>query len=393
MTDHRPDIAIIGAGLSGMATAWHLVKAGFDGQICVIERDPAYRHAATALSAAGIRAQFSEAVNIALSQRTFQFLQRAEDHFGPGFDCGLKTNGYLILASPEGQPQLDANHAVQKHAGAQTEIFEPSALRQRFSWLSIEGLSAGSFGAYGEGWFDPMAVLQAMRKQLKEAATVQFFSAEATRFEKHPGGTLVLKLADGTAMQAGLFVNASGAGSGALTAHCEVPMPIEPRKRTVFCFEAPDHFETMPLTVDPSGAWVRPEGQGYICGISPSPELDGRAADGDFEPDWAIFEDQLWPLLARRIPSFERLRQTSAWVGHYDYNTFDQNGLIGRDPAHAELYHITGFSGHGVQQAPAAGQALASLVMTGRFGDGVDCADLSPERFALGRPLVEKAII
>lgn len=392
MTDNSCDIAIIGGALAGAATAWHLARMGFDGTIAVFERDPGFTQAATALSASGIRQQFSLAENIALSQRTLDFLSNASENFGFETDIGFHRNGYLLLASEAGRAALAANHAVQKQCGADVALLEPVSLTEKFSWLDTVGIAAGSFGLSGEGWFDAMALLTAFRQSLKTNARVQQVRGEVAAIEKRDGRVAGLRLADGDEWRCGTIIVAAGPSSGAVAAMAGLDLPVEPRKRTVFFFHAMDRFEDMPLTVDPSGLYVRPEGDGYITGISPAPEEDGPADPQDFDPDWPLFEEYIWPLLAERIPAFEAIKLQSAWAGHYDYNPFDRNALIGAVPGLSGLYAITGFSGHGVQQAPSAGEALAELIIHGKYRS-TDCSAFAPERVASRRIFAERNII
>ena len=98
----------------------------------------------------------------------------------------------------------------------------------------------------------------------------------------------------------------------------------------------------------------------YICGVSPSEEADPRATD--FEVDYAQFDDLVWPALAHRVPAMEALKLQRAWAGHYDYNTLDQNAVIGRHPEITNFIFANGFSGHGLQQSPATGRVCSGLV-------------------------------
>ena len=388
----RTSIAIIGGALSGAATAWHLARLGFDGNITLFERDIGFSRAATALSASGIRQQFSRAENIALSMRTLDFLRNASEHFGAETDIGFRENGYLLLASEAGRAALAANHAVQKQCGADVALLDPAGLKERFSWLATDGVAAGSLGLSNEGWFDAMALLAAFRRRLRENGKVAMLQGEVAGIETENGRVTGLRLADGTQWRCGAIVIAAGPSSGAIARLAGVDLPTEPRKRSVFFFHAMERFADMPLTVDPSGLYVRPEGDGYITGISPAAEADGPADPDDFEPDWRLFEDRIWPLLAARIPAFEAIKLHSAWAGHYDYNPFDRNALIGPVPGLDRLYAITGFSGHGVQQAPAAGEALAERIVFGEYRS-TDCTALSPDRVNTNRPFIEFAII
>jgi glycine/D-amino acid oxidase-like deaminating enzyme len=148
----------------------------------------------------------------------------------------------------------------------------------------------------------------------------------------------------------------------------------------------------MPLIADSSGVWIRPEGRGFLTGYSPPEAEDGPADPDDFEPDHALFEERLWPALAYRIPAFERLKVTGAWAGHYDFNTFDQNAIIGPDLELPNFFYANGFSGHGLQQAPGVGRAIAELIVQGRYRS-LDLTAFGYDRIAAGRPLFERNVI
>ncbi|MFZ2102779.1 MAG: FAD-binding oxidoreductase [Oricola sp.] len=392
MADGTCGIAIVGGALAGAATAWHLVRLGYDGPIAVFERDPGFARAATALSASGIRQQFSRAENIALSRRTLDFLRNASEYFGFETDIAFHENGYLLLASDAGREVLAANHAVQTRCGADVGLLDPDALAKRFTWLDTDGVAAGSLGFSGEGWFDAMALLAAFRRALKASPKVTLVSGEVAGIRRAGGRVSGLSLADGSLWSCDTLVIAAGPSSGKVARMAGLDLPVEPRKRTVFFFHAPDRIADMPMTVDPSGLYVRPEGDGYITGISPPPAADRPADPDDFEPDWSLFEETVWPVLAARIPAFETLRLQSAWAGHYDYNPIDRNALIGPAPGLGGLFAITGFSGPGVQQAPAAGEALAECILFGQYRS-TDCVAFSPERIVAGRPFSERNII
>jgi glycine/D-amino acid oxidase-like deaminating enzyme len=167
---------------------------------------------------------------------------------------------------------------------------------------------------------------------------------------------------------------------------------VEPRKRSVFVFEAKDRFDDMPLLVDPTGIYVRPEGSVYITGGAEPHETDTAAGPKDFEPDWPLFEETIWPVLAGRIPAFEAIRPGRAWAGHYDYNTLDQNAVIGPHPEMRNFFFCNGFSGHGLQQAPAAGRAVAELIVHGAYRT-IDCSAFGYERILENRPFRELNII
>jgi glycine/D-amino acid oxidase-like deaminating enzyme len=378
-------IVIVGGGVMGAATACFLAR---DHGIAatVLERDPTYRQASSALSASSIRQQFSTTVNIALSRESLLFYRRIGDELavnGERPDIGLVEGGYLYLASEAGAALMRELHALQRAEGADVALLDPHALHERFPWLSADGIALGSLGLSGEGWFDGWSVLQAFRRKAI-ACGARFVQAEATALEAH-----AVRCADGRRFEADAIVLAAGAWSAALLKPLGIDLPVRARKRDVFVVESPATLPGFPLLIDTSGVWCRPEGRGFICGAPP------RGDDVDDAPlehiDHALFDEHIWPALAARVPAFEALRVTSAWAGYYEMNLFDHNGLVGPLPGWPTLHLACGFSGHGMQQAPAVGRALAEGLATGAWHSPV--ASLSPQRMWHNAPLLERNVI
>lgn len=387
------DVVIVGGAAHGASAAYYLAAdPAFTGRVLLIEKDPTFAHAATALSAGGIRQQFSTPVNVALSLYGIDFLRRAGDLLevdGERPDLGLVEGGYLFLAFAAGADILRRNHAIQTGLGADIAYLDAAALAARFPWLSTDGIAAGCFGQSGEGWFDGYALAQALRRKAK-ALCVELMTAEVTAIDAGGGHATAIRLADGATIATGAVVVAAGTATPRLLAPLGVALPVEPRRRYVFAFACREPLPRLPLTVDPSGVYVRSEGDVYICGASPPEEADPIA--NDFDVDHSFFEETIWPVLAHRIPAFERIRPGRAWAGHYDFNTFDQNAIVGRVPGFPNLYVATGFSGHGLQQAPGVGRALAELIVHGRY-TSLDLSPLGYDRIAAGRPLVEVNVV
>ncbi|MGX5843215.1 NAD(P)/FAD-dependent oxidoreductase [Mesorhizobium sp. ArgA1] len=387
----RYDIVIIGGAIVGSSVAYYLREEGFSGSIALIERDPQFAHAATTLSMASIRQQFSIPENIRLSQFTLGLFRRLKEEFGADADIGFREGGYLILAGDAGLPILKANHEAQVAEGADILLEDAGELAKRFSWLSTEGISAGAFGRTGEGWFDAHAMLTLFRKALRDRQ-IDFIAGDVTGIERQGNRVTGVSLDNGERLEAGIVVNAAGPNAGKVAALAGLALPVEPRKRNVFVFEAREKYADMPLLVDPSGIYVRPEGSVYLTGGAEPEEGDGPADPRDFDVDWPLFEEVIWPILATRIPAFEAIKSTRAWAGHYDYNTLDQNAVIGPHPEVGNFVFANGFSGHGLQQAPAVGKALAELLVHGGYRT-VDCSAFGYSRVAEGRPFRELNVI
>ncbi len=172
-----------------------------------------------------------------------------------------------------------------------------------------------------------------------------------------------------------------------------IELPVGPRKRFVYVLDCPtatDALHKAPLTILPNGIYMRPEGRNFICGLSPEAHEEPEGRDWEVDHDW--FEERIWPGLAERVPAFEAIKVISAWTGFYDYNDLDQNGIIGRHPEIGNFILANGFSGHGFQQGPAAGNAVAELIVHGGFRE-IDLTRFGYERIAKGEPLLEKNII
>jgi FAD-dependent oxidoreductase domain-containing protein 1 len=387
---HR-DIVIVGGAIVGASMAYFLREEGYAGTIALIERDPSFAQAATTLSCASIRQQFSIPENIRLSRFTLQFFRELQARFGASADIAFREKGYLILASEEGRDILAANHRVQMAEGADIALLSAAELEARFAWLSADGVAAGAYGVSGEGWFDAHALLGLLRTALK-SRDIDLVKGEVAAIARSGDRITGVTLADGTTIETGLVINAAGPNAGNVAALAGLALPVEPRKRSVFVFEAADRFDDMPLLVDPSGVYVRPEGSVYITGGAEDAATDGPADPADFEPDWPLFEERIWPVLAARIPAFEALKPGRAWAGHYDYNSLDQNAVIGPHPDVANFFFANGFSGHGLQQAPAVGKALAEWIVHGEYR-AIDCTAFGYARIAEGRPFRELNVI
>lgn len=387
----RYDIVIIGGAIVGSSVAYYLREEGFTGSIALIERDPQFSHAATTLSLASIRQQFSIPENIRLSQFTLKLFRRLKETFGADADIGFREGGYLILAGEAGLPILKANHETQVAEGADIVLEDAGQLASRFPWLSVDDIAAGAYGRSGEGWFDAHALLTLFRKALRDKK-IDFITASATGISRDGNRVNGVSLDNGETLEAGIVVNAAGPNAGKVAAFAGLALPVEPRKRNVFVFEAREKYADMPLLVDPSGIYVRPEGSVYLTGGAEPEEGDVAPDPKDFEVNWPLFEDVVWPTLATRIPAFEAIKATRGWVGHYDYNTLDQNAVIGPHPEVGNFLFANGFSGHGLQQAPAVGKSIAELVMHGGYRT-VDCRAFGYERVAEGRAFRELNVI
>ena len=383
MSGNAGTVVIVGGAIMGSCTAYFLKQQGFGGRILVVERDPSYQKSSTALSAAAIRTQFGCDINTRITLFAANLFRNIKDWFGAQATIGFVEKGYLILR--RSLNVLDSV-AAQNDSGADISVLYPDELKDRFPWINTDDIACGTFGNRNEGWFDAWALLSLMRAGAKDLG-VEYMKAEATGITVNAGKASGVALADGGSLGADWVVNAGGALSANLTRELGVLLPVVPKKRTVFSIRTPQANDNFPMLVDPSGTWIRPEGEGFICGIAPGPDRDADAYD-DFEPDYYLFEDKVWLNLAHRVPAMESLRMASAWAGHYEINSFDHNGIVGPHDEIDNLLFATGFSGHGVMQAPAIGRGLAEWIRTGRY-QSLDLSPLGYHRIGENKPIIE----
>ena len=387
------DVVIAGGGVIGSAIAYFLgADEDFAGRVLVVEPDPSYTECSTTRSCGSIRQQFSTPENIEMALFGIEFLRAAGERLavdGEAPDIGLHEGGYLFLASESDRAVLEANHAVQQAHGADIALLEPAALTARFPWLSTEGIALGALGLSGEGWFDPNTLLQAFRRKAR-ALGAEYHKDRVVGLTLDKSRISRAVLASGEEIAAGAFVNASGPRAAEVAAMAGIDLPVRPRKRNVYVFDCRTSISNMPLLIDSSGVYVRPEGSQYICGVSPPEDEDPDCLDLEVEYRW--FEETVWPALAARIPAFAAIKQTGAWAGHYAYNIFDQNAVIGSHPKIDNFYFANGFSGHGLQQSPAVGRAISELIMGGRFRT-LDLTRFGYARFAGNAPVRELNLV
>ncbi len=382
----KADIVICGGAVIGSAIAWFLDELGFDGSVIVIERDPSFARSSTALSASCIRQQFSQALNVQISQFGVGFIKGAPERWGA--DLNLQEQGYLNLANTQtGAETLRENHAVQLDCGAETLLLSDAEIAQKWPHLIVDDLALGAFGPRNEGWFDSMGLLDGFRQN----AGVTRMVDELTGLMMSKGRISSVKLASGAEVSCGVFVNAAGPNAAVIAEMAGVDLPVEPRKRTNFLFDCAEPPPAdIPLMIDPSGVWARPEGKHFLTGCCP--DIDGPADPNDFDPNHTEFDDIIWPALAARSKNFEAIKLQRFWAGHYAYNTLDQNAVTGQHPEIQNFIFANGFSGHGLQQAPAVGLAIAELITHGEY-QTLDLAPLGFERILSQTPFLEKCII
>ncbi len=374
----------------GASVAFHLAAADSALRIAVVERDPAYEHASSSLSLANVRIQFSLRENIQISLYTLEVFETFEKDMavdGEGPKVMFRPEGNLFLVDEASREIFGRALELQRQLGCDVQWWEPATVKERYPLYRPEGVVGATFGP-GDGHFDAQAVLMGYRAKARFLGA-EFVKDEVTAVEHHDGRATGVRLASGTRLAAGCVVNCAGAWAADLAATAGVRIPVVPVKRQVFIVDTAVKPEgPLPLTILPSGLYFRTETGGLI--------LVGKSMHEDpvgynFSYDQRRFFDVLWLELATFVPDFERLRLVRGWAGLYAVNTLDNNAILGPWPELKDFFLVNGFSGHGLQQAPAVGRYISELIL-GK-PPVLDLSIFSPRRILENRPIEEVGIV
>ena len=391
------DIVIIGGAIMGSATAWFLSKnIDFDGSILIVEKDPTYQFSSTARTNSCIRQQFSRELNIRISQYTAQFIknfqENLEDDRVP--KLSIQNYGYMYMADTEDKAKSLRNvQKTQLKAGADTILMSPDEIKSKYPFYNVKDIFLGSINTVDEGYWDGGTVFDWLRRSAIDKG-VEYISNEVVGINQNSKGNGVeaVRLKSGELINCGVVINAAGPRASRISEMIGLKIPVEPRKRYTWVFSAECPLDIdLPLTIDPSGIHVRQDGPDtYLAGSKGF--IDDPVDFDDFSFEEDLWEDYVWPKIANRIPAFEAIKVKSEWAGHYAYNTLDQNAIIGPHPSISNFMFINGFSGHGLQQAPAMGRGMSELLIYGKY-QSLDLSPFGYDRILNGTPFLEEAII
>jgi len=375
------DIVIVGAGIMGVSTAYHLARRGA-GRIVVLERGDVCS-GSTALASGGIRHQYTNRIGIELTLRSIETYERFEDEFG--VNPRFRQHGYLIVVTTEAeQAQAELNVALQRGLGVDVRLLPPDEIRARFPYLATDDLRGATYSPR-DGYADPYLATTAIAARARELGVTIRTGCEVTGFTRAADRIDGVTTAAG-AVAAPVVVIATGAWSGTVGTLAGVEIPVQPLRRSKFItapFALEQIPEATPFIIDPHlGISIRREGAGILMGIG------RRSEAGSFSTvlDWSLAEP-LVERVVRRAPVLESAQLMRTWTGLYEM-TPDQTGIVSAVPGVRGLHVIAGFSGHGFMHGPIAGQLMAELIADGHAST-LDITPLGLERFARGEHHVE----
>ena len=353
-------VVIVGGGVVGVSAAFHLAEAGVD--VVLVERG-ALGSGSTSKAAGGVRAQFSDALNIAIAQRSLA----AFKDFGrrPGWEIDLHEVGYLfLLTRAEDVVTFERSIALQNEHGVPSRLIGPEEAKALCPLIEVDDVLAAAFSPE-DGYATPEAVVQGYASGARALGARLATGCEAHAIDVRGGEVAAVVTSSGT-IRTGTVICAAGAWSRAVGELAGVDLPVSALRREVMFTEPMCELpERLPLTIDfESTFYFHREGPGLLFGMA--------------DPERAL------EVVDRRVPRLANVGVQGGWAGFYDMSP-DHNAIIGEAPHVSRFLYATGFSGHGFLQGPATGELLRDLVL--REPTFTDIAPLAVERFD-GRPLV-----
>src|SRR5437588_6330916 len=379
----KTEALIIGAGIMGASCAFRLSERGL--KVTVLEAQTSPAMGSTGYSVAGVRVQYTEEVNTRLSWESIQEYQHFQDLYGE--DAGYRPIGYLFLVPPERWSEHMDSVRLQERIGAPVKVLSVEEAQSLIAFVTT-GIAGTTYGP-ADGIVDPHSVTFTYLRLAKERGASMYTETPLTG-AKWIGNVWQVETPRGI-FEAEYLVNAAGswAGEVAKRAGLEVEVPVQPVRRMVY-MTAPTSWQHLyPLTIDlASGFYLRSEGQRILFGRS-NPDEPPGFTEG---MDWEWFEPTITVGL-ERFPWLEgtRLDSHACWWGYYEV-TPDHNPILGRLPGVEDWINVAGFSGHGVQQAPAVGRLIAEEVVMGK-ARSINIDPLRITRFSTDRQARERNIV
>ena len=382
----KTGILIIGGGVIGASVAYHLTARGAK-DVLILERESEQGKGSTGKATGGVRAQFETDINIKMSLYSLDFFREWD------FDCGYDPRGYLFFATDEKRfDYLRRNVEKQKSLGVEAvEIVDTKTISEIVAGLNCADITGGSFGA-NDGFINPLAVMRGFaEKATTNGANIQT-ETQVTSIETRDGKIVGAETNRGR-IEAEKVVLCSGAWSRNLAKTAGVDLPVEPQKRQiVWAKSETDLPPNLPMVIDlGSGFHFRPAKDSRAEVLFAYPDANEKPGfDTNFDKAFIakVYERATHraPFLAETTVIWEKCR-----AGLYE-NTPDHHAVIGGCAEVENLYFCNGFSGHGVMHSPAAGRAMAEIILDGA-ASFLDVSCLCLERFTSGELLHETAFI
>ncbi len=406
-------IIIIGGGIIGGSILYHLYREGYQGKVVVLERKSQLSQESTSLSAGAFRNIWSTNVNLMLTNYSINAYKNFHKELGT--NIGFEQIGYLFTYYEEEFKAIKDFKHVWDENGVRTELLKPEEIKNFVPGyiptidhidpevnevLKMKPIAGGLFGP-DCGVFNPTTASNRYFEYTKEKYPQKVeikLNSEVKKIIFNNDETLGVELVDGTIIEGDLVILAAGAFSGDLLKKSveneDYHIPVVPWKRMLFTVKMPniEGFEKIPMTIIDNGVYFHPEKGNLIVGRADPKQPFGY----DYTPDPKYYEEEMNYYMAARIPGMEYCRiisSQSMWGGLYEHNTKDKNGIIGFHSNLKNLFIATGFSGHGVMEAPGVGISVAEKILKGEYKTIKGVEDLKFERFKNNQLIKETIVI
>ncbi|OLF09655.1 sarcosine oxidase subunit beta [Actinophytocola xinjiangensis] len=372
------EVVIVGGGVIGTSIAFHLAEAGVR-DVILVERGQ-LGSGSTCKAAGGVRAQFSDALNIQLGVRSLAAYHRFDTY--PGQSIDLRTPGYLFLLSrPEDVAAFETSVALQNDLGVPSRMLEPAEAKRLSPLIDTDGLLAAAYSPE-DGYCTPESVVLGYATGARRSGATLLTGCQVLGIDVD-GGRIQAVRTTGSTIRTSTVVCAAGAWSSSVGEMVGTPLPVTPYRRQLAFTEPVASDVPVPMTIDLASAfYFRREGRGLMLGMSDPDEPPGFRLERSDE--WL---GKLAEATTRRVPALLGTGITGGWAGLYEV-TPDHNALIGESPDVGRFLYATGFSGHGFMQGPAVGEIVRDLVLGTR--PFVDVRPLDARRFDRAELRMEK---
>ena len=377
------DIVIIGGGVMGASTLYHLAARG-QKNVVLLEKEEFFGTGATGRCAGGVRYQFSTEINVRLSLESLPMIERFKEEIGQ--DVNYRQCGYLLVATNERDAEtFKRNVELQNRLGVQTELLSGDEVRRRLPQMKFEDALAGTFNQK-DGLVDPNSVVMGYISAAQRLGAKAFPNAGVTRVRVEAGKVRGVETASGS-IEAPLVINAAGPWAGRIGEMAGVSIPITSVRRQMFTTNPlPEIPADFPFVIDfGQSLYFHREGEGLLVGMSNQNEKAGFDQSVDEEFELVNFEAGM-----ARLPLLERAQRASHWAGLYEV-TPDAHPIYGKTPVEG-FFVVGGFSGHGFMHGPVSGKLMTELILDGKF-QTLDVSTLDFERFAEGRLIKEYNVV
>jgi sarcosine oxidase subunit beta len=377
------DFVIIGGGVMGASTAFHLAESG-QKDVVLLERESQFGLGATGRCAGGVRYQFATEINVRLSIASLKMIEEFEEITGQ--DPFYRPCGYLfVLTNNNDMQTFQQNVQMQRGLGVNTTWLDGDQVRSRLPFMDFEDALGGTIHEK-DGLADPNSIVMGYIQRARQLGIHTLTDIEVLDLTEQFGKIHTVETSKGS-ISSPIVVNAAGPWAGKIGSMVGIEIPITPiRRQMITTTPLPDLPADFPFVIDfAQSLYFHREGEGILTGMS-NPEE---------EPGFGQSIDEVWELeameaAAKRMPMLEQAGRMAGWAGLYEV-TPDAHPIYGVTDIQG-FYLVGGFSGHGFMHGPISGKLMTEIILDGS-SRSVDVSALDLRRFEEDRLIHEYNVV